>query len=291
MGKFHDILGVPVDADKKAIKKAFHTLSKKYHPDLNPGDAEIEEKFKNISAAYTGLMDGDDGDDPHEKARRYAEKHFRNSGFDAQMRGIFGDGYVFTQHHQAGMTASNVRVQYAVPVRKWFTGGEFVFEAMIPTVTAHGFGYVPRKKTIKLEPQTPIGTQLVYDNEGSTGEDGTTGKLIIEVVPTQDGIYDCDGLNLVVRGKIDSTDAIVGKKKRFKLPNDEVQEFDVPVGVQNNQAVTIRGKGLKHVSGRVGNLIIVFDLRTPNFTDEQRQKIADLLDSFNNENQPENSSN
>ena len=43
---YYEVLGVEKNADDAAIKKAYRVLAKKYHPDMNPGDAEAEKKFK-----------------------------------------------------------------------------------------------------------------------------------------------------------------------------------------------------------------------------------------------------
>lgn len=55
MTDFYDVLGVARDAKEEEIKKAYWELSKKYHPDVNPGDKEAESQFKKISEAYTVL--------------------------------------------------------------------------------------------------------------------------------------------------------------------------------------------------------------------------------------------
>ena len=47
---YYEVLGVSRDADDAALKKAYRVLAKKYHPDMNPGDAEAEKKFKDILA-------------------------------------------------------------------------------------------------------------------------------------------------------------------------------------------------------------------------------------------------
>jgi DnaJ-class molecular chaperone len=54
---YYEILGVSRDADEKAIKSAFRRLARKHHPDVNPGDKEAEQKFKEISEAYEVLRD------------------------------------------------------------------------------------------------------------------------------------------------------------------------------------------------------------------------------------------
>jgi len=58
---YYNVLGVPRDADAKAIKKAYRTLAKKYHPDINPANTE---KFKELSEANEVLGDP-------EKRKRY----------------------------------------------------------------------------------------------------------------------------------------------------------------------------------------------------------------------------
>jgi len=53
----YKVLGVTKDADQAAIKKAYRALAKDLHPDKNPGDKEVEERFKAVSAAYDVLGD------------------------------------------------------------------------------------------------------------------------------------------------------------------------------------------------------------------------------------------
>jgi molecular chaperone DnaJ len=55
----YSVLGVDKKASPDEIKKAYRKLARKYHPDTNPGDAQAEERFKEISAAYDVLGDPD----------------------------------------------------------------------------------------------------------------------------------------------------------------------------------------------------------------------------------------
>lgn len=54
---YYEVLGLSKGADEASIKKAYRTLAKQYHPDMHPGDAEAEARFKEVGEAYTVLSD------------------------------------------------------------------------------------------------------------------------------------------------------------------------------------------------------------------------------------------
>lgn len=72
---YYEILGVSRDASETEIKKAYRKLARKYHPDVNPGDKEAEERFKEINEAYEVLSDS-------QKRARYDQ--FGHAGVNGQ---------------------------------------------------------------------------------------------------------------------------------------------------------------------------------------------------------------
>ncbi|MBR6708608.1 MAG: molecular chaperone DnaJ [Clostridia bacterium] len=80
---YYEVLGIDKGADESAIKKAYRSLAKKYHPDMNPGNAEAEAKFKEVNEAYDVLSDPD-------KRAKYDQ--YGHAAFDPSMGGGAGFG-------------------------------------------------------------------------------------------------------------------------------------------------------------------------------------------------------
>ena len=84
---YYEVLGVSKTASDDEIKQAYRKLAKKYHPDLNPGDKEAEEKFKEANEAYEVLSDAD----KRSKYDQFGHAAFDpNAGFNGGGFGDFG---------------------------------------------------------------------------------------------------------------------------------------------------------------------------------------------------------
>ena len=116
---YYEVLGVPKTASDDEIKKAYRSLAKKYHPDLNGGDKDCEAKFKEVNEAYEVLSDA-------QKRARYDQfghedpraggagggygdftGGFSGSGFDDIFSAFFGGGFGGTSQRAHGPQRGN----------------------------------------------------------------------------------------------------------------------------------------------------------------------------------------
>jgi molecular chaperone DnaJ len=127
----YDVLGVKRGASEKEIRGAYRKLARQYHPDVNPGDAGAEKRFKEINSAYEVLSDADKrrkydkhGDrweyaDQIEEAQRQRGQRFNfgNGGatyqeFDlSDLEGMGDHGGVFSQFFRRGGAGAGARAR------------------------------------------------------------------------------------------------------------------------------------------------------------------------------------
>lgn len=147
------MLGVPRDAEPRAIKDAFRALALKFHPDRNK-EAGAEERFKEIAAAYAVLSD------PKKCAEYDAGGHAGVAGYSAEdlFGGIdfqdlfgglnlgfnFGGGLfdTFFQRRRGPPQGVNIEVDIVIPLEKVAKGGEETvrYPRYAPCLRCHGHG-------------------------------------------------------------------------------------------------------------------------------------------------------
>lgn len=135
------VLGVAADATDDEIKKAYRRLARQYHPDHNPDDAEAEDRFKEISAAWSVLSDP-------EKRRQY-DMYGAGGGpglgdFAAGMGGLFEDLIqdMFGGGRRGRRAGTDLRYRLQISLAEVLTGAEHVIEFRRPgtceTCQGHG---------------------------------------------------------------------------------------------------------------------------------------------------------
>ena len=262
---YYEVLGVEKGADEAAIKKAYRVLAKKYHPDVNPGDKEAEQKFKEASEAYAILSDP-------EKRRQYDQ--FGHAAFDGGSGGfggfdfngadfgdIFGDlfGDLFGGR-RAGrgsngpMKGANVRTSVRIKFEEAVFGVEKEIELTLKDEcpNCHGSGAKPG-----TSPET-------CPKCGGKGQVVFTQQSFFGTVRNVQTCPECSGSGKVIKDKCGDChgSGYIANRKKIQI--------SVPAGIDNGQSVRIRDKGEPGINGgpRGDLLVEVIVQRHPIF---QRQ--------------------
>ena len=246
---YYEVLGVSKDADDAAIKKAYRALAKKYHPDMNPGDAEAEKKFKEASEAYAVLSDA-------EKRRQYDQ--FGHAAFEGGAGGaggfggfdfngadfgdIFGDifGDLFGGGGRRGGRANNGPMKVA-KIRKSI---RITFEEAV-------FGCKKELEVILKDPCTTCGgtgakpgtSPETCPKCGGKGQVVYTSQSFFGTVQNVQTCPNCGGSGKVIKEKCTSCSGTGYTSSKKKI------EVTIPAGIDNGQSVRIREKGEPGTNG------------------------------------------
>lgn len=127
---YYKVLGLNKQATDKQIKSAYRQLSKKYHPDKNPGDETAKDKFVEVSEAYEALIDTESRKIYDQygyeglKQRSQGGGHHHHDPFDLFSRFFGGGG-----HYQRGQPRGhNIEVKVGVSLRDFYNGRDTEFQ-------------------------------------------------------------------------------------------------------------------------------------------------------------------
>lgn len=277
-------LGLDRSASDADIKKAFKTLAKQYHPDVNK-DPDAVRKFQEINSAYSSISD------PQKRARYEAELDmgpgFQSGGFGFSgdhdhvfrrtFNDLFGDG-MFEAHFRRQQTAMNVniRVNYQITLEESFYGktAKLVYTA----------GNMP-----KQEVEVPIpaginhGENIVFRGRGITADTRQPpGDLVVTIMIKPHETFRRDGLNLVTNLIVDPITPIIGGSKKVKGIDGQIIDVNIPP-LFNDEYIMIPNHGMNlRNTGNRGGLFVVIERKMPDvLPDESIPLLNRLKDLFN----------
>ncbi len=251
---YYEVLGVEKGASDDEIKKAFRKQSKKYHPDMNPGNREAEEKFKEVNEAYQVLSDKDKranydrfghaGVDPNFSAGG----GFNGAGFD------FGD--IFGDFFGGGFGGGGRRNE---PRR-----GNDIRQAIDISFEEAAFGCVKKMNIQSQEKCDACGG--VGARRGSsvttcqqchgTGRVRTQQRTILGYMTTETTCPQCHGEGKIIKEPCRECRG-TGTVRKNKLI-----EVQIPAGIDNGQTIQLSGKGEAGVKGGPnGDLLLTVRVR------------------------------
>ena len=241
---YYEVLGVDRNADAATIKKAYRQLAKKYHPDMNPGDKEAEQKFKEAAEAYSVLSD----DNKRHQYDQFGHAAFEQGGggaggFDfngADMGDIFGDifGDLFgggsrRRANNGPMKGANLRASVRITFEESVFGCEKELELSLKDecTNCHGTGAKPG-----TSPET-------CPKCGGRGQVVMTQQSLFGMVQNVTTCPDCGGTGKIIKEKCTSCGGTGYTSSRKKI------KVSIPAGIDNGQCVRIAGKGEPGTNG------------------------------------------
>jgi molecular chaperone DnaJ len=280
---FYKSLGVSHDATDTDIKKAYRKLAKHLHPDKNPGNANAEQRFKDISEAYAVLSDA-------EQRREYDAIRTMSHGGARFTAGGGGPSGGFSDDVFSGFFSRQSGRQPG--------GGNISMDDLLSGLFANGgtgaagFGQAPRKGT-DVEASTSLtfrqavdgdtvtlrrgdgstvttrvpagvkdGQKIRLRGKGNPGPGGN-GDLILTVSVEPHKLFGRSGDNLTVTVPVTFAEAALGGQISVPTFDGSVVTVKLPPGTPSGRTLRVKGKGVKRKDGSSGDLLVNVSIAVP----------------------------
>lgn len=251
---YYEVLGVDKSADDATIKKAFRTKAKQNHPDLNPGDKEAEERFKEINEAYQVLSN------PEKRAQYDQFGHAGpqggfggasdfggfGGGFEDIFSSFFGGGFGGGQRSNGPVHGDDLRVDLTITLDE----AAFGCEKEINQVRDEE---CPECSGTGAKPGSKVDTCTTCNG---TGQERVIQQTMLGRMQTMRTCSKCRG-----KGKI-ITEPCGKCHGRGKIRVSKRKTVKIPAGISDGQVLTIRGQGaLGERGGQPGDLHVVISIK------------------------------
>lgn len=278
----YSVLGVKQDASQDEIQRAYRKLAKKLHPDLNPGNKQAEEQFKEVSAAYDLLGDADKrarfdrGEIDASGVERPQQRYYRDfaerggspysddSGFadfaagDDILSQIFGEGRVNLR-----MRGSDVHYRLELDFLDAVNGGKR--QITLPDGSM---------LDVAIPPGTRDGQVLRLRGKGRAGlGGGKPGDALVEIEVRPHRFFTRKGDDIHVDLPISLSEAVLGGKVKAPTPAGAVT-MTVPKWSNTGTVLRLKGKGVPRLDGSKGDEFVTLKVMLPEKPDPDLEKFV-----------------
>ena len=258
---YSEVLGIQKNASEDEIKKAYRTMAKKYHPDLNPNDKEAEAKFKEVGEAYEVLSDPDKKARYDQFGHAGVDPNFGAGGGFGGFDGGFDMGDIFSsffggfggfggggsRNPNAPQRGSDIQSNVTISFEEAAKGCKKAVDVTRIEVCSECAGTGAAKGTT---------SQTCPDCNGR-GQVSTQQRTILGVMQVKKACPRCGGKGTIIPNPC----AKCRGTGRVRVPTKV--EVNIPAGIDDRQAVNIRSQGNKGINGGpAGDLRVGVNVRS-----------------------------
>ena len=283
---FYAILGLQNDCSDRDIEKAFQTLSRKYHPDKNKGDAAAADRYRDINDAYAALRDA--------QRRRIFDLYGENGLqiYESPTNDLVSMIGLQQQHNsktEVTRTSRPFRIVFPVDLADFYTSKHHTLDFTRRTMCrcphpgffcAHCRGRPTQRERAQLslfvERGCAEGTVVVFRGAGDTSEVSAAGDVEVEIVSKPHKVFTRDGCDLHAVVNVTLKEALLG----FTRTLEGLDGREIVVQTSGpTEEVRIAGRGLPvHLGDGFGDVIVHPAIEWPeNINEEARKRLADAL--------------
>ncbi len=282
----YKILGVARDATPEQLKSSYRKLARTLHPDVNPGNAAAEEKFKKVTAAYDLLSDAGkrarfDGGEIDGQGNEKRGPRRNHGGYNSKGQGFGGFGGFGTaddlfaemmRRRDKGRARSGGKAWFEEedePARK---GADAQYSLKVPFTEA-ALGTTKRitlptgkSLNVKVPPGTRDGTHLRLKGQGHAGQgDGPAGDALIEIKVEPHPHFSREDNDILFTLPLTLAEAALGAKVTVPTIDGKVA-LNIPAASQAGTVMRLKGKGVPHGKDR-GDQLVTLKIALPDTID------------------------
>ena len=255
---YYEVLGVSKDASDADIKKAYRRMAKENHPDLHPGDAACEARFKEANEAYEVLSDAD----KRAKYDQYGFAAFDPSGFASSAEGFGGFADILNDLFGGGFGGFGGSTQRS---RNAPRQGSDVRANIVIDFEEAVFGCQKELEIFKIEQCETCGgngcaegtTPEVCKTCHGTGSVMSSQRTPFGIMQTQTECPTCHGSGKIIHQPCQTC------KGKGMVKRRRTVKVNVPAGIDNGQTLSLRGQGNHGTNGGpAGDLLVTVSVRS-----------------------------
>ena len=253
----YHVLGVPANSPKEDIKSAYRALARQYHPDKNPGDRIVEDRFKEISSAYDILSSP-------EKRKKFDNGEIDSSG-NPLHRPPPAKNDPFGRFWRKGARPKANPIQGTNATYVFKINGEDARKGATKRISiANG-----KRLELKIPPGTEDGQVLRLKGQGNPGSNGgVPGDALIEINILEKENFVIENGDVSSQLGIPLEVAVLGGTVDVETLNGKVS-MTVPAYAKAGSKLRIRGKGANKGDGSKGDHYVTLHFTLPDPPDEE----------------------